>query len=85
MLAGSQSEHLSTNCSSKGLAMCATGTKQQILPRCPCRVCQPSSSQTPLATGGQTPGWQENLDAATAVVIHVQSACRNKKLGLAYM
>ena len=29
--------------------------------------------------------WNENLDAAAAVVVHIQCANRNKKLLLAYM
>lgn len=45
----------------------------------------PSNDQTPMGSEGQTQGWEANRDAGTAVIIHVQSAIRNKKLALAYL
>lgn len=46
----------------------------------PCRQHEAGDSQVV-----STDVWNENLDAAAAVVVHIQCANRNKKLLLAYM
>jgi GINS complex subunit 1 len=49
---------------------------------------QPSDQDNAMSSSSQQPvtadSWSSNLDAATSVVVHVQSAIRNKKMLLAY-
>ena len=49
---------------------------------------QPSDQDNAMSSSSQQPVtadlWSSNLDAATSVVVHVQSAIRNKKMLLAY-